>query len=92
MIGSPIVGIISIKNKVEDLRGHLRYEKDICSLMAERSVDYLNNVTNESIIKVFLKSQLSEAKLFLNHIEARILRLINADKVLCNQLRHETVT
>ena len=71
VIGSPIVGIISIKNIVEDSRRLRRYEKDRCSLMAERSVDYLNNVTNESILKVFVKSQLSEAKLCLKHIEAR---------------------
>lgn len=58
--------------------------------MAERSVDYPNNVTNESILKVFVKSQLSEAKLCLKHIEARIPELIHADKMLYNQLRHET--
>ena len=90
VIGSPIVGIISIKNIVEDSRRLRRYEKDRCSLMAERSVDYVNNVTNESILKVFVKSQLSEAKLCLKHIEARIPELIHADKMLYNQLRHET--
>ena len=90
VIGNPIVGIISIKNKVEDSRRLRRYEKDRCSLMAERSVDYLNNATNESILKVFVKSQLSEAKLCLKHIEARIPELIHADKMLYNQLRHET--
>ena len=90
VIGSPIVGIISIKNKIEDSRRLRRYEKDRCSLMAERSVDYLNNATNESILKVFVKSQLSEAKLCLKHIEARIPELIHADKMLYNQLRHET--
>ena len=72
VIGSPIVGIISIKNIVEDSRRLRRYEKDRCSLMAERSVDYLNNVTNESILKVFVKSQLSEAKLCLK----LVLRLV----------------
>ena len=90
VIGSPIVGIISIKNKIEDSRRLRRYEKDRCSLMAVRSVDYVNNVTNESILKVFVKSQLSEAKLCLKHIEARIPELIHADKMLYNQLRHET--
>ena len=39
VIGSPIVGIISIKNKVEDSRRIGRYEKGRYSLMAERSVD-----------------------------------------------------
>lgn len=76
VIGSPIVGIISIKNKIEDSRRLRRYEKDRCSLMAERSVDCLNNATNESILKVFVKSQLREAKLCLKHIEARIPELI----------------
>ena len=90
VIGSPIVGIMSIKNKVEDSRRLRRYEKDRCSLMAGRSVDYLNSVTNESILKVFVKSQLSEVKLCLKHIEARIPKLIHADKMLYNQLRHET--
>ncbi|XP_022805450.1 uncharacterized protein LOC111342617 [Stylophora pistillata] len=90
VIGSPVVGIISIKNKVEDSKRLRRYENDKCSFMAERSAEYLNHGTNDSVLKVFVKSQLRGAKLCLKQIEARIPELIHADKMLCNQLRHET--
>ncbi|KAJ7392778.1 hypothetical protein OS493_010435 [Desmophyllum pertusum] len=58
--------------------------------MAETSADYLDDVTNESVLKLFVKDQLKEANLSLKQIEARIPELIQADKMLCKELGEET--
>lgn len=90
VIGAPVVGILAIKSRVEDTRRLKRYEKDKCSFMAERSADYLDTAVDETVLKLFVKNQLKEAKLCLKQIEARIPELIQADKMLCNQLIDET--
>jgi len=54
--------------------------------MAAASADYLDEATNESVLKVFLKNQLNEAKLCLEQIRGRIPELIEADKMLCKAL------
>ena len=90
VIGSPVVGILAIKSKVEDRSRIRKYEGDKCAFMAEISADYLDKVTNESVLKLFVKDQLKEAKLCLKQIEARIPELIEADKMLCRQLGDES--
>ena len=90
VIGAPVVGIMAIKNKLEDKSRIKKYEKDKCAFMAEVSADYLDDVTNEAQITSFVKDQLKDAKLCLKQIEARIPELIQADKMLCKQLRDET--
>ena len=89
VIGAPVVGVLAIKKKIED-RGRIRkYERDRCAFMAETSADYLDDVTQEGVLKLFVKDQLKEAKLCLKQIEARIPELIEADKMLCRQLGDE---
>ena len=90
VIGAPVVGILSIKSKMEDRSRIKKYERDKCSFMAETAADYLDDVTNERVLKVFAKDQLKEAKLCLRQIEARIPELIEADKMLLVQLLDET--
>jgi len=89
VIGSPVVGILAIKNKIEDKSKIKKYERDKCAFMAETSADYLDDVTNESVLKLYVKDQLKEAKLCLKQIEARIPELIEADKMLFRQLGDE---
>jgi len=86
VIGAPVVGIVAIKNMVEDKWRIKEYERYKCAFMHEASADYLNYATNERVLKVFVKDQLKEAKLCLKQIEARIPELIEADKMLCRQL------
>ncbi len=90
VIGAPVVGILAIKNKLEDKSRIKKYEKDKCAFMAEMSADFLDDATNEKVLKLFVKDQLKEAKLCLKQIEARIPELIQADKMLCKQLGDET--
>ena len=89
VIGVPVVGILAIKNKIEEKSKIKNYERDKCAFMAEASADYLDDVTDETVLKLFVKDQLKEAKLCLKQIEARIPDLIEADKMLCRQLGDE---
>jgi len=89
VIGAPVVGILSIKSKIEDRSRIKKYERDKCLFMAETAADYLDDVTNESVLKEFVKDQLKEAKLCLKQIEARIPELIEGDKMLFRQLHNE---
>ena len=89
VIGGPVVGILSIKSKIEDRSKIKKYERDKCLFMAETAADYLDDVTDESVLKKFVKDQLKEATLCLKQIEARIPELIEGDKMLYKQLRDE---
>ena len=89
VIGAPVVGVLAIKNKMEDRSRIKKYERDRCAFMAETSADYLDDVKHEGVLKLFVKDQLKEAKLCLKQIEARIPELIEADKMLCRQLSDE---
>ena len=89
VIGVPVVGMLSIKRKIEDRSKIKKYERDKCAFMAVTAADYLDDVTNESVLKIFVKDQLKEAKVCLKQIEARIPELIEADKMLFLQLGDE---
>ena len=89
VIGTPVVGIAAIKNKVEDKWRIKEYERQKCAFMLKASADYHDYATNERVLKVFVKDQLKEAKLCLKQIEDRIPELIEADKMLCRQLSDE---
>ena len=89
VIGVPVVGVLAIKSKVEDKNRIKKYEIDKCAFMAATSADYLDDITNESVIREFVVEQLEEAQLCLRQIEARIPELIEADELLYNQLRDE---
>ena len=58
--------------------------------MTKESAEYLDKVNNEIVLRQFENEQLREAKLCLERIKARIPELIHADKMLCEQLGHET--
>ena len=90
VIGAPVVGILAIKSKIEDKSRIKKYENDKCAFMAETSAGYLEDATNEKVLKLFVKDQLKEVKLCLKQIEARIPELIEADKMLFEQLADET--
>jgi len=90
VIGVPVVGILAIKSKIEEKNKIKKYERDMCVFMAEASANYLDEVSNQTVLKTFVKDQLKEAKLCLKQIEARIPELIEADELLFNQLRDET--
>ena len=90
VIGAPIVGVMAIKEKMEERRKIRKYEADKCAYMTKLSAEYLNEAKNEVLLETFVREQLEDAKLCLKQIEARIPELIQADKMLCEQLIDET--
>ena len=90
VISAPVVGIMAIKNKLQDNSRMKKYEDDKCAFMAKTSTDYLDDATDEKVLKLFVKDQLKEAKLCLKQIKARIPELIKADELLFEQLQAET--
>ena len=88
VIGAPIVGIVAIKDKVEDRRKIKQYKEDKCGYLAKKSASYLNAAKGE--LHIFVKNQLDDAKRCLKQIEARIPEMIKADKMLCDKLIDET--
>ena len=90
VIGAPIYGIMAIKSKLEDRKKIKKYEEDRCAFMRGISAEYLEGIREKKWLKPFVKDQMKEAKVCLQQIEARLPELIEADKMLCNQLRDET--
>ncbi|XP_067035342.1 uncharacterized protein [Acropora muricata] len=89
VIGAPIVGIMALREKFQDNRKLKTYKQDRCAFMTKESAEYLDSVNDELILRVFVDEQLREAKLCLERIKARIPELIQADKMLCQQLNDE---
>lgn len=92
VIGVPVLGIKAIKSKWEDSKKLQTYKKDKCSFMSETSEVYLDEVIEEKVLKPFVKEQMKEAQVCLQQIQARLPELIEAGKMLCKQLLHETRT
>ena len=90
VIGAPVYGIFAFKSKLVDKKKLKTYKKDKCAFMREMSADYLEEVIEEKSLKPFVKEQMKEAQVCLKQIEARLPELIQADKMLYNQLRAET--
>ena len=59
------------------------------AFLKEASTEYLSCVTKEAALMNFVRDQLRDAALCLKQIETRIPELIEADKLLCEQLLEE---
>ena len=77
---------------LDDLARNKTYEGDKCAEMANQSAEYLAAATHRDKLKVLLKDQFKEAELCLKQIESRIPELIQADKMLYEQLIDESRT
>ena len=90
VIGAPVVGIMTLTEKFQDKKKLKTYKEDRCAFMKKESAQYLDRANNETGLRVFVNEQLREAELYLARIKARIPELIQADKMLCEQLNDET--
>ena len=90
VIGVPVYGIMAVRSKLGDKKKIQTYEKDKCGFMREASAGFLEEVIEEKSLKPFVKEQMKEARVCLHQIEARLPELIEADKMLYNQLLDET--
>ena len=68
------------------------YEGDECAQMAKRSADFLAAATQKDKLKLLVKEELKQAELFLAQIGSRIPELIQADKMLYEELIAQTRT
>jgi len=73
----------------EDVYHLLRYKINKPAVMAKKSKAYLSYATDESVLKKIVNDQLKEAELYLKEVEARIPKMIEADKMLCKRLGDE---
>ena len=89
LIGAPVVGMVTIKNKVQNKLRTKEYVRDKRAYMKAEAEDCLDHATNENMLRELVEDQLKEANLCLKQTEARIPELIEADKMLCTQLRDE---
>ncbi|XP_067035313.1 uncharacterized protein [Acropora muricata] len=90
VIGAPVVGIMALTEKLQDKKKLKAFKEDRCAFMTKESAEYLRSVNDSLGLLMFVKAQLREAALCLDRIKARIPELIQADKMLCEQLNDET--
>lgn len=89
IVSVPVVGAMAVKERLENWSKTREYEKDKSGFMAKASKQYLAEVTEEQNLRPFVVEQLKECQVCLKQVVARIPELIEADKMLCQQLRDE---
>ena len=88
--GSAVLGAQAAKEKMENWRQTEQFEKDKCGLMAKASKEHLATAAQEQNLRSYVVKQLKESQVFLTQVVTRIPELIEADKMLFQQLRDET--
>ena len=89
LIVAPAVAIKIIKENIGDKKKIKKYEADKCAFMANLAARYLEEAKCKPALEEFVRKQLQEVKICLQQIQVRIPQLIKADRILCEQLRHE---
>ena len=89
IVSVPVVGAMAVKEKYEDWSKTREYEKDKSGFMAKTSKEYLTEAAEEQNLRSFVVEQLKECQVCLKQVVDRIPELIEADKMLCQQLRDE---
>ena len=90
VVSVPVVGAIAVKEKMKNWNKTRQYNQDKCAFMAKASLEFLDVVVEEELLKLFVMEQLKEAQVFLKQVLDRMPQLIEEDKMLCQQLRDET--
>ncbi len=86
----PVVGVGAFKARVVNSIKMREYEKDKCGFMAKASKEYLAEAAEEQNLQSYVNVQLIECQRCLEQVVARIPELIEADKMLCRQLRDDS--
>ena len=89
LVSVPVVGAIAVKEKLKNWKKRRHYNKGKCVFMAKASKKHLNEAAEEQHLKSFVMEQLKKAQVCLEQVLDRIPQLIEADKMLCQQLRDE---
>ena len=89
VVSVPVIGAMAVKEKLENWNKTRQYNKDKCAFMAKASREYLKETAEGQHLKSFVMEQLKEAQVCLKQVLDRIPQLIEADKMLCRQLRDD---
>ena len=89
IVSVPVVGAMAVKEKYKDWSQTREYEKDKSGFMAKASKDSLTEAAEEQNLRSYVAEQLKECQVCLKQVVARIPELIEADKMVCQQLRDE---
>ena len=85
----PVVGVMTMKEKLENWNKIRKCENKKCSFMAKASLEYLFEVAKEQNLKSLVVEQLNEARVCLEKVANRIPELIKADKIFCQKLTND---
>lgn len=89
IVGAPVIVMLGFIKKLQHWSESREYKKDNCGFLATASKEFLSEAANEKHLRSYVVEQLEQSKICLRQIVARIPELIEADKMLCQQLRNE---
>ncbi len=87
--GVAALGSQAAMKKLEDLKKTREFKKDKCRFMAKASKEYLTEAAKKQNLRSYVEEQLKECQVYLKQVVTRIPELIEADKMLCQQLIDE---
>ena len=91
MLSVPAVaGIMAAKEKWVDWRETREYKKDKIGFVAKASKEYLTEASEEQNLRSCVVEQLTECQVLLRQVVARIPELIEAEKMVFQQLEDDS--
>ena len=89
-VSVPVVGVMTLKEKVTNMKRSRKYGKDKHRFIVRASQKYLCKVAQEQQLSLIVEEQLKDVHVYLTKVSSRLHELLAADKILCQQLRDET--
>ena len=89
-VSAPVVGVMTLTEKVTNMKRSRKYGKDKHRFIVRASQKYLCKVAQEQQLSLIVKEQLKDVHVYLTKVSSRLHELLAADKILCQQLRDET--
>ena len=89
-VSVPVVGVMTLTEKVTNMKRSRKYGKDKHRFIVRASQKYLCKVAQEQQLSLIVKEQLKDVHVYLTKVSSRLHELLAADKILCQQLRDET--
>ena len=89
-VSVPVVGVMTLKEKVTNMKRSRKYGKDKHRFIVRASQKYLCKVAQEQQLSLIVEEQLKDVHVYLTKVSSRLHELLAADKILCQQLSDET--
>ena len=87
-----VPAVVGAKIILDDWTSNKAYEDNKCAQMARRSAEWLTAATHRDKLKKLVQNHFKQAEFCLEQIESRIPELIQADKMLYEELNAENQT